>query len=226
MSGRVLVAGASRGIGLEFARQYIADGWTVFGTFRSENDRLALRDLGVQTLRLDVADASDLAGIAWQLDDEPIDVAIVNAGVYGPRDSHAAQAPTDEQFDLVMRTNVLGAMRLVPLLAPLLEKRHGTLAFVSSRMGSITEAAGSYGMLYRVSKAAVNMVARLAHVEFAERGVRTLALHPGWVRTDMGGPNADVAVQDSVAGLRAVIADGSRYPSGGFFDYRGQQVAW
>jgi NAD(P)-dependent dehydrogenase (short-subunit alcohol dehydrogenase family) len=221
-----LILGASRGIGLEFARQYLADGWTVYATHRSEHDRVRLRDLGAQTLRLDVLDVDDLAGIAWQLHGERLDVAVVNAGVYGPRASSIQHPPAPDEFDLVMRTNVLGAMRLVPLVAPLLGPARGTLAFVSSRMGSIAETGGAYGMLYRVSKAAVNMVAKLAHVGYADQGLRVLSLHPGWVRTDMGGPNADVEVATSIQGMRRVIADPRAYPGGGFFDYRGQSLAW
>lgn len=221
-----LVIGASRGIGLETSRQYLEAGWTVYATFRSESDRIMLRDLGAHTLRLDVQSTEDIAGIAWQLDGEHLDVAVVNAGVYGPRTSTIQYPPTAEQFDLVMRTNVLAAMRLVPMLAPLLMPARGTLAFVSSRMGSITEAGASYGMLYRVSKAAVNMLAKLAHVEFGPQGVRVLSLHPGWVRTDMGGPNADVEVRDSVAGMRRVIAEPDRHPGGGFYDWRGQTLGW
>jgi NAD(P)-dependent dehydrogenase (short-subunit alcohol dehydrogenase family) len=221
-----LILGASRGIGLEFARQYRAAGWTVFATFRGEDDRIRLRDLGCQTLKLDVQRTEDIAGIAWQLDGERLDVAVVNAGVYGPRTSSIQSPPTDEQFDLVMRTNVLGAMRLMPILAPLLAPAQGTLAFVSSKMGSIGEAQASYGMLYRVSKAAVNMVARMAHCDYGPIGIRVLTLHPGWVRTDMGGPNADVQVQDSVAGLRGVVADRAVYPSGGFYDWKGQAIPW
>jgi NAD(P)-dependent dehydrogenase (short-subunit alcohol dehydrogenase family) len=221
-----LVLGASRGIGLETCRQYLAAGWTVYGTFRQESDRVRLRDLGAHTLKLDVTSVDDVAGIAWQLDGEPLDVAIVNAGVYGPRTSTIRHPPTDEQFDLVMRTNVLAAMRLVPMLAALLGPSGGTLAFVSSRMGSIAEAGASYGMLYRVSKAAINMLAKLAHVEYGPRGVRVLSLHPGWVRTDIGGPNADVEVADSVAGMRRVIADADAYPGGRFYDWRGQPLGW
>lgn len=221
-----LIVGASRGIGLEAVRQYREDGWTVFATFRAEDDRIRLRDLGAQTLRLDVQRTEDIAGVAWQLDGERFDVAMINAGVYGPRTSSIQQPPTDAQFDLVMRTNVLGAMRLMPLLAPLLAPARGTLAFVSSKMGSIAEAQASYGMLYRVSKAAVNMVAKMAHSDYSPMGVRVLSLHPGWVRTDMGGPNAEVAVDDSVAGLRSVLADRAAFPSGGFFDWRGQPIAW
>jgi len=221
-----LILGASRGLGFEFARQYLADGWTVYATHRSEADRVKLRDLGAQTLRLDVLDVKDLAGIAWQLDGERLDVAVVNAGVYGPRASALQHPPGDDAFDLVMRTNVLSSLRLVPVVAPLLAPARGTLAFVSSRMGSISEAGASYGTLYRVSKAAVNMVAKLAHVEYASQGVRVLSLHPGWVRTDMGGPNADVDVGTSIAGLRRVIADAPAFPGGCFYDYRGQSLAW
>ncbi len=93
-------------------------------------------------------------------------------------------------------------------------------------MGSIAEAGAAYGMLYRVSKAAVNMAARLAHAEYSGQGLRVLSLHPGWVRTDMGGPNAEVDVDASVAGLRRVIADPTAWPAGSFFDYRGQSLAW
>ena len=221
-----LVLGASRGIGLEFARQYLDAGWTVYATHRSEDDRVRLRDLGAHTLRLDVLEVGDVAGVAWQLDGERLDVAIVNAGVYGPRQSMPQHTPTQDEFDLVMRTNVLAAMRLVPVVAPLLAAARGTMAFASSRMGSIAEAGASYGMLYRTSKAAVNMVAKLVHVEYAALGVRSLALHPGWVRTDMGGPNAEVAVADSVAGMRRVIGEPTAFPGGGFYDWRGQSIAW
>ena len=221
-----LIIGASRGIGMEFTRQYLDAGWRVFGTFRSEEDRIRLRDMGAHTLKLDVLDPGDLAGMSWQLDDEHIDVLVMNAGVYGPRTSVVQKPPTQEEFDQVMRTNVLAAMRLMPLVRPLLSRTRGTLAFVSSRMGSITEAGAGYGMLYRVSKAAVNMLAKLAHVDLSPSGVRVVTLHPGWVRTDMGGPNADVDTAHSVAGMRGVIADPRAYASGGFFDYRGQALPW
>jgi NAD(P)-dependent dehydrogenase (short-subunit alcohol dehydrogenase family) len=221
-----LVIGASRGIGLEFARQYLADGWRVFGTFRSEADRIRLRDMGVQTLKLDMLDPNDLAAMSWQLDDEHFDVVIMNAGVYGPRTSNIQRPPSEEEFDQVMRTNVLSAMRLMPLVTPLLSRSRGTLAFISTRMGSISEAGASYGMLYRVSKAAVNMVAKLAHSDLSSLGVRVITLHPGWVRTDMGGPNAEVEVDASVSGMRRVVGEPLAFPSGGFFDYRGQALAW
>ena len=221
-----LILGASRGIGLEFVRQYLAAGWTVFATHRTEDDRVRLRDLGAHTLRLDVLNVADVAGIAWQLEGEPLDVAVYNAGLYGPRASALQHPPGDDAFDQVMRTNVLAAMRIVPVVAPALARQRGTLAFMSSRMGSISEAGASYGTLYRVSKAAVNMVAKLVHVEYAPVGLRVLSLHPGWVRTDMGGPNAEVDPAVSVEGMRRVIHEPAAYPSGCFYDYRGQSLAW
>ena len=221
-----LILGASRGIGYEFARQYIEQKWSVFATYRSETDRIKLRDLGAHTLRLDMLDINDVAGITWQLDGERIDVAISNAGVYGPRASTVTSPPSLQDFDNVMRTNVLAAMRVIPVVAPLLAPTRGSLAFLSSRMGSIAEASASYGMLYRASKAAVNMVGKLAHSEYGPLGVRVLSLHPGWVRTDMGGPNADVEVAASVQGMRRVIGDSSAFPGGCFYDYRGQSLAW
>ncbi|MCL4184378.1 MAG: SDR family oxidoreductase [Burkholderiaceae bacterium] len=221
-----LVIGASRGLGLEFVRQYLGDGWKVYATHRSEPDRIRLRDLGAQTLDLDVLDPQRMAAFAWQLDGERLDAVILNAGVYGPRNSTLHQPPATEDFDLVMRTNALAPMRLLPVLAPLVGPARGTLAFISSRMGSISATGTSHGMLYRISKAAENMVAKLAHVELSSLGVRVLALHPGWVRTDMGGPNAEIDVAASIFGMRRVIADATAYPGGGFYDYRGQSLAW
>lgn len=224
--GKALIIGASRGIGLEFVKQYLAQGWYVHATYRSEKDRVVLRDLGANALKLDLLDLNDLAGVAWQLDGEHLDVAVCNAGIYGPRNATFRQLPDPEQFDQVMLTNVLGPMRLVPLVVPLLEATGGTLAFVSSRMGSITDASVGYGLLYRTSKAALNMVAKLAQDEAQATGGRVVTLHPGWVRTDMGGPNAEVDVEHSVQGMRSVIADATSYPGGAFYDYRGQTLAW
>ena len=223
---RVLVIGASRGIGLEFVKQYLAEGSYVHATYRSEKDRVTLRDLGANALKLDLLDLNDLAGISWQLDGERIDTVICNAGLYGPRTSTFRALPDAAEFDRVMQTNVLGPMRMVPVVVPLLKATGGTLAVVSSRMGSIADANLGYGLLYRTSKAALNMVTRLAHNDARDVGARAIALHPGWVRTDMGGPNADIDVEHSVEGMRRVIGDARAYPGGNFYDYRGEQLPW
>jgi NAD(P)-dependent dehydrogenase (short-subunit alcohol dehydrogenase family) len=220
-----LVIGASRGLGFEFARQYAADGWRVIGTYRADADGERLRSAGVDALALDVL-AEDAPKRLEAALGARLDLAIVNAGIHGPRQVRIAHPPSAADFDAVMHTNVLAPMRLLAVLAGPLEAAKGTLALVTSRMGSVSAANTPNSLLYRVSKAAENMLAKAAHVELSPGGVRVLALHPGWVRTDMGGPNAEVEREESIRGLRRVLADARSYPSGGFFDYRGEAVAW
>jgi len=224
MTPAVLVVGASRGIGLEFVRQYRADGARVLATHRAAADAARLRALGAEPLPLDVLDAGAIAGLGRRLAGERLDVAIFNAGVFGPR-TPGVVAPEAEAFDMVMHTNVLAAMRLIPLLAPALAGG-GRLAVLSSRMGSLSLMQSSSGWLYRASKAALNAVLKAASVELGAQGIVCVALHPGWVRTDMGGAGADIDAADSVAGMRRVIAAADAASNGGFFDYGGERLAW
>jgi NAD(P)-dependent dehydrogenase (short-subunit alcohol dehydrogenase family) len=219
----VLVIGASRGIGLEFVRQYRADGAAVVATARDEEGLARLQALGARALRLDVCDAASVAGLGWQIDGEVFDVAIVNAGVIGSRTT-GLQSPEQDEFDRVMRTNVLGPMRVLPLLGDALAP-DARLAVLSSRMGSIGERAAAGSWLYRASKAAVNSVLKDASLVLAGRAT-CIAFHPGWVRTDMGGPGADLDVADSVAGMRRVLAGVSRADTGRFFNFDGSPIAW
>ena len=219
----VLVIGASRGIGLEFVRQYRADGARVVATARDDAGLARLQALGAQPLRLDVCDAASAAGLAWKIDGEAFDVAIVNAGVIGSR-TMGLQSPEQDEFDRVMRTNVLGPMRVLPLLGDALAPA-ARLAVLSSRMGSIGERAAAGSWLYRASKAAVNSVLKDASLVLAGRAT-CIAFHPGWVRTDMGGPSADLDVSDSVAGMRRVLAGVSPADTGRFFNFDGSPIAW
>ncbi len=224
-----LIIGASRGLGLEFARQYAADGWRVVGTYRAAADAARLRDAGVDPLALDVLDPEaprQLEAAVEAALEGRLDLAIVNAGIHGPRQVRIAHPPSSADFDAVMHTNVLAPMRLLGVLAQPLAAAKGTVALVTSRMGSVSAASTPNSLLYRVSKAAENMVAKAAHVELSPVGVRVLALHPGWVRTDMGGPGAEVGREESVRGMRRVLAEPLTHPGGGFFDYRGQALAW
>ena len=224
MTPAVLVVGASRGIGLEFVRQYRADGARVLATHRAAADAARLRALGAEPLPLDVLDAGAIAGLGRRLAGERLDVAIFNAGVFGPR-TPGVVAPEAEAFDMVMHTNVLAAMRLIPLLAPALAGG-GRLAVLSSRMGSLSLMQSSSGWLYRASKAALNAALKAASIELGAQGIVCVALHPGWVRTDMGGAGADIDAADSVAGMRRVIAAADAASNGGFFDYGGERLAW
>jgi NAD(P)-dependent dehydrogenase (short-subunit alcohol dehydrogenase family) len=218
-----LILGASRGIGHELARQYLADGWRVIATARTAAQCEALRTLGAVPFPLDVTDAASVAGLGWHLDDEKIEAAWLVAGVYGPRHD---SFPTEQEFDEVMHTNVLAAMRLLPLIAPMVASARGKLAVLSSRMGSIGERTAANGSLYRASKAAVNSVLKDVSLVFGPQGATCAAFHPGWVQTDMGGADADIPVEHSVAGLRRTLARLQPADNGGFFNHDGTSIAW
>jgi NAD(P)-dependent dehydrogenase (short-subunit alcohol dehydrogenase family) len=221
----VLVIGASRGIGREFVRQYAADGATVIGTARSEPGLAAVRAAGGEALPLDVLDDAAVAALATQLGGRAIDIAVVNAGVYGPRVS-ALTPPGNDEFDLVMRTNVRAPMQLISALAPVVAATRGKLAVVSSKMGSMSLMSSSAGWLYRASKAAVNAAVKSASLELGPRGVICVAFHPGWVKTDMGGAGADIDVATSVAGMRHVLGAANESHNGKFLNYGGEQLSW
>jgi len=221
----VLVVGATRGIGLEFARQYAADGARVFATFRRPQDAEALRALGAKALQLDALDPASIAASGRQLDGQPIDIALLVAGVYGP-DTAGLDLPSLEDFDQVMHTNLLAPMQLIALLARNLEAAQGKLAAISSGMGSIGLATDTTGWLYRASKAGLNCAVKSASIQLGARGVVCMSLSPGWVRTDMGGPSARLDVQESVAAMRRVIAAANRSHNGRFLQYTGQQLEW
>jgi NAD(P)-dependent dehydrogenase (short-subunit alcohol dehydrogenase family) len=219
----VIVIGASRGIGREFARQYLADGARVTATARREPDAASLAALGARAFALDVADAAGASTLARHIDGHVFDIAIISAGMYGPR-TEGLEPPTQADFDAVMHTNVLGAMRVIAQLAGALS-RGARLAVLSSRMGSIGTRGSTYGWLYRASKAALNSVLKDASIALDGRAV-CVALHPGWVRTDMGGAGADTPVDKSVADMRALLARLTAADNGRFFDHDGQALAW
>ncbi len=223
MTPTVLIVGASRGIGQELTRQYLADGARVFATARSDDALAHLRSLGARVLRLDVADAASASGLAWQIDGEAFDTVVINAGVYGPSTS-GLQTPTQADFDQVMHTNVLGPMRVIPQLADALAP-DARLGVISSRMGSMGLRASAGGWLYRASKAAVNSVLKDASIALAGQAI-CVALHPGWVRTDMGGTGADLDVADSARDLRRTLAALTPADNGRFLNHDGQPLAW
>jgi len=218
-----LIIGASRGIGHEMVRQYRADGWRVIATARKPDDCEELRRLGAEAHQLDVTNPEAIGGLGWKLDDEKIDHAWLVAGVYGPRHDGF---PTQQEFDAVMHTNVLAAMRLLPIVGPLVANARGKLAVISSRMGSIGERGNASGSLYRASKAALNSVLKDASLTFGPQGVTCLTFHPGWVQTDMGGAGAPLSVEESVRTLRATLAAADASKNGAFLNHDGMPIPW
>jgi NAD(P)-dependent dehydrogenase (short-subunit alcohol dehydrogenase family) len=220
---KVLIVGASRGLGLEFVRQFRADGAEVSATARDEAGLQRLHALGAAAFALDVASAASVADLIRQLHGSRFDTVVYNAGAYGPS-STGLQPPGRDDFDTVMHTNVFGAMQVIAGVAELLAA-NARLAVLSSRMGSIGERSATSGWLYRASKAALNSVLKDSSLALAGRAV-CVALHPGWVRTDMGGAGADLDVQESVAGLRRTLAGLGPAHNGRFLNFDGSAIAW
>ena len=220
---KVLIIGASRGIGFEFVRQHREAGDTVTATARNGEGLARIQSLGATALQLDLLDAAGTEGLARLLQGQAYDFIVLNAGVYGPR-SAGLQTPTADEFDAVMHTNVLGAMRVLPQLVDALAPG-ARLAVISSRMGSMGLRNSPSGWLYRASKAALNSVLKDASLAFSGKAV-CVAFHPGWVRTDMGGAGADIDVSQSVADMRRTLAGLGPKDNGSFLNHDGAALDW
>ena len=213
----VLITGASRGIGRALADQYESDGWTVIRTCRSPER--------TEEMALDLSDPRQVQEVAEKLSGTPIDVLINNAGVIGQRDAAIGNIDYD-QWEETFRINTLAPMRVAEALAEnVAASEKKVMVFVSSVMGSIARNGGGH-YLYRSTKAALNAAMVSLSMELESRGVICISMHPGWVRTDMGGPTAAVAVPDSAAGIRNVVAGLGRQDNGCFYDYTGAEIPW
>lgn len=214
----VLITGANRGIGLEFARQYAGDGWSVVATARDPDAAGELKRLGVEILPLDAADPASIDALVERLGGRSFDVLIANAGVL-PRGLDA------EGWLNGFATNCVGPT----LLARALKARMaagGKMIAITSKMGSIADNESGGAIAYRSTKAALNAAWRALSIDWRGDDVALAMLHPGWVRTDMGGPGAAIDAKTSVAGMRETIAGLTRDRSGSFLNYDGQELPW
>jgi NAD(P)-dependent dehydrogenase (short-subunit alcohol dehydrogenase family) len=211
----ILVTGAGRGLGRELARQYAADGWDVIGTERSPQAEY----------RMDVTDPGQVRRLAEKLSGTPIDVLFCNSGIIGKR-GMALGSFDYHSWQEVLRVNLLGAAAVAEAFAAnVAASERKVIAMMSSRLGSITESSG-VTLPYSTSKAALNMLVKGLSAALKDKGVKVVALSPGWVRTDMGGAGAPLSPEASVRGLRQVINDLDMKDTGKFFSHDGAPIPW
>lgn len=215
----VLITGANRGLGLEFARQYSADGWDVVATARESSPDLDR--LGVRVERLDMRDLDAVAGFGGRLDG--LDLLIANAGTYGPRS--VSSADDGEGWLETFAVNTVAPFLLAQSVLPLVAGANGKLVAITSRMGSIDDNSSGGFIAYRSSKSALNSAWRSLAIDNRGKAVCAV-LHPGWVQTRMGGSLAPLSPEQSVSGMRKVIEDLTPADSGSFFSYDGSEIGW
>ena len=225
----VLIVGTSRGLGLGLAREYTNRGWRVIGTVRAANPLTGLHALAaeiVDRVRVEIVDINipeQVAALRQRLTGERIDLLFVNAGIsYGAADT--IPATSTEAFTTMMVTNALSPLRVVEAFDDLVPP-DGVIAAMSSGLASVTNNTGTGMEVYRASKAALNTMLRTFAVRTG-KGRTVLAVAPGWVQTDMGGPNATLTVETSVCGIADAITAQRGRSGAWFMDYQGNDVAW
>lgn len=223
----VLLTGANRGLGLALASSFAADGWRVHACCRQLGKAKKIKKLSgdVTVHRLDVTDKLQVANLARSLREESIDLLINNAGVIG--DSAPFGKVNCDDWMEVFNINTVAPLRLAERFVDhLAASELKTIVNISSVMGSISQNESGGRYIYRSTKAALNMVMRSMAVDLAPKGITVVAVHPGWVRTDMGGEKADLEPEDAVADLRRLIGKLSVEDSGKFFNHDGSPLGW
>lgn len=224
-----LIVGGNRGIGLGVVKELLQRGWRVIATARkpsvaTEVTALATRYPGrISVEELDMSNGPGIDTFARRMT-EQLDVLLLNAGIAGPQ-HRSAQAATTEEVGELMFVNAVAPIRLARELAGRVRRGTGIIAFTSSGMGSVSQNTGGHE-LYRASKAALNSLTRGLWAELRGKEVTVLTLHPGWVRTDMGGSNAAVSIEDSARGIANVLEHEAGAHDHKFLDYRGVAIPW
>jgi NAD(P)-dependent dehydrogenase (short-subunit alcohol dehydrogenase family) len=226
-----LVIGANRGIGLGVVKEMLSRGWSVVATARHPDAAAELKALAsahpgkLEIQPLDMTNPGQIDSLTAAMAGKTLDAVLVNGGTAGPDHMSASKASAAE-IGTLMFTNAIAPIRLARALAGSVREKTGVLAFTSSAMGSVSLGSDGYHELYRASKAALNSLSRGLWNEVKGRGVTLLTLHPGWVRTDMGGPSAPVSVEESAGGLVSMIERERGKHHHAFLDFQGADVAW
>lgn len=226
----VVISGANRGIGLEFVKQYLEDEWRVIAGCRSPESAMELNKLQEEgdllVLPLDVASSNSRENFCRAIGDQPIHLYINNAGIYGPK-STVLGSVDEAEWEEVFKVNTIAPLKMVELLHQnLVAAQSSTIAMLSSKMGSIDDNGSGGVYIYRSSKAALNAVCKSLAIDLQDHQIKVVALHPGWVKTEMGGPNALIDTPTSVSGMRRVISGLTQEQSGSFISYDGTVVPW
>jgi NAD(P)-dependent dehydrogenase (short-subunit alcohol dehydrogenase family) len=228
----VLITGSNRGLGLEWARRFAAAGWRVHATCRYPEEADDLRALAEKypdflVHRLDVTEAHQVRELAAALRGEPIDLLLSNAGVYFEKFWPPSEPLDYKVWARTFEVNTMGPVRMVEAFGEnVARSRKRLVVAISSHKGSIAEIDEGGSYYYRSSKAALNAAMRGLSIELRPRGVGVLLLHPGWVRTRMGGPGAPLSPAESVRGMFALIERFTMADSGRFYRYNGTEIPW
>lgn len=228
----VLLTGANRGLGLEFCRQFAQSGWTVLACCRNpaaatDLNRLAASSPSIRVHALDVADFAQVAALARELSNVAIDVLLCNAAIYGDASAKGFGAIDFERWAETFRINTQAPFKLAEALLPnLLKGQRRLIVAITSQMGSIGDNRGGGSILYRSTKAALNAAMKSLSLDLKSQGIGVAILHPGWVKTDMGGADAPTQPADSIAGMMRIIDGFQPADSGRFFNYRGEELPW
>lgn len=226
---RVLIIGASRGLGLAMAAEYLDRGARVVGTVRGSS-HTTLRDLRsgngdrVQIERVDINDEAQVSALRERLHASSFDLLVVNAGVTNGPDETVATVTTEE-FTRLLLTNALSPMRVIETLSDLVTS-DGTIAVMSSGQGSVANNERGGFEIYRASKSALNQLMRSYAARHRDDSRTLLLLAPGWVKTDLGGPSAHLTIEESIPSLVTTVDAQTGRPGLQYLDYRGQSVAW
>ena len=229
----VLITGANRGIGLEFVKQYASDGWRVLACCRNPVTAAALNDLVVQhkghiaVYSLDVADFEKIEHLSQELADVTIDLLINNAGIYPTSRSDGFGKTDYDAWTRAFHINAMAPLKMAEsFISQVTKSQLKTFVTITSKMGSVADNRGGSSYVYRSSKSAVNMVMKSLAIDLESTGAISVLLHPGWVITDMGGPNGLISTAQSVTGMRQVISHLKMENSGEFYAFDGQVVPW